>query len=168
MNLESFLTAILCTVLVYSSIAKIAGYRDFARTILQLNYPPFFAWGVIAAELAIALLLLFDTTHFIGEIGSLLLFCAFCAAAGKAIKKKMKVVCNCFGKSTEEELGWATIMKITPLFIASTLCVSLQSPTSLTANQPIDWISTAGMTIAIINLYALWKNRHFFAEVKGK
>ncbi|MBG9792916.1 hypothetical protein ABD76_10625 [Paenibacillus dendritiformis] len=162
------MTAILCTVLVCSSIAKIAGYRDFTRTIHQLSYPSFLAWGVIAAELAIALLLLFDTTRFIGEIGSLLLFCAFYAAAGKAIRKKTKVVCNCFGKSTEEGLGRAAILKITPLFIASALCVSLQSPTSLTANQPLDWISTAGMTIAIINLYALWKNRHFLAQVKGK
>lgn len=168
MNLESSLTIIICTILVYSSIAKIASYHDFKKTIQQLNYPSFLSWGVISAELAIALLLLFDTTHFIGEIGSLILFCAFYVVAGKAIWKKMKVVCNCFGKSTEGELGWTTIMKITPLFIASIVCISQQSPTSLTANQPIDWISTAGMTIAIINLYALWNNRHLLTEVKGK
>ncbi|MGG4395303.1 MauE/DoxX family redox-associated membrane protein [Paenibacillus thiaminolyticus] len=127
MNLESSLTIIICTILVYSSIAKIAGYRDFAKTIHQLNYPSFLAWGVIAVELAVAFLLLFDATHFIGEIGALILFCAFYGAAGTASWKKMKVVCNCFGKSTEEELGWATIMKITPLFIASIICISLQS-----------------------------------------
>ncbi|RJG16638.1 MauE/DoxX family redox-associated membrane protein [Paenibacillus thiaminolyticus] len=60
MNLESSLTIIICTILVYSSIAKIAGYRDFTKTIHQLNYPSFLAWGVIAAELAVAFLLLFN------------------------------------------------------------------------------------------------------------
>lgn len=159
MNVETVLTVFLSTILVYSSIVKGISYKDFQETIRHLNYPLFMSWFVIGVEFLLAVLLLFETTHLAGEFGTILLFLSFYIVAGRAIWKKMKITCNCFGKSTEEELGWGTVAKITPLFAASIVCISIPSTTQFTMIEPIEWISVVGLTIGILNLYALWKNR---------
>lgn len=166
MELTSALTIFLCTILVYSSIAKAVGYEGFRETVRQLKYPAFLAAVVIGAELVIAALLLFEATYLVGAIGALLLFLSFYYVASRAIWKKMKVACNCFGKSTEEELGWRTIVKITPLFMASIVCISSQSPIQLSDILPIELISTVGLTVGMLNLYALWNNRALIAGGK--
>ncbi|GAV10958.1 MauE/DoxX family redox-associated membrane protein [Paenibacillus sp. NAIST15-1] len=159
MGLEAALSIFLCTILVYSSIAKLVSYRDFKKTVQQLNFPSFTAWGVIVFELLVTVLLVFDTTHFAGAVGSLLLFGSFYFVAGKALWDKKKITCNCFGKTTEEQLGWGTMLRNTPFFAASLLCIWLHSPASMSGIAAIEWISVAGITIGLINVYTLWNNR---------
>ncbi|UNK17247.1 hypothetical protein MNQ98_22620 [Paenibacillus sp. N3/727] len=164
MNVDIGLSIFLCTILCYSSIAKVISYKDFKKTISQLGYPLFLAWLVIGLEMVSALMLLFDPTRSIGEIIALLLFLSFYIVTGMAMRKKLKVVCNCFGKSTEEELGWSTMIKITPLFLASLISCILQSSVQLVTINPIQWISIAGMTVGILSMYSLWTNRGLIIE----
>ncbi|KOR76597.1 MauE/DoxX family redox-associated membrane protein [Paenibacillus solani] len=155
---------ILATLLCYSFLAKIVSYSDFKATIQELKFPQFFAWLVIAAEGLGAILLVVDYTRLIGQVAVMLLFLTFCGVAGLAIYRKLNVSCNCFGKSSEEKLGWGTISKVTPLFLLTVIGVSVDHSQSLTSMNLTEIISCVGLTIGILNMYLMLKNRELLVE----
>ncbi|MGG3280293.1 MauE/DoxX family redox-associated membrane protein [Paenibacillus solani] len=164
MDANLVVSVVLATLLCYSFIAKIVSYSEFKSTIQQLSFPLFFAWMAIAAEGLVAVLLVVDYTRQMGQFAAMLLFLTFYGVASLAIYRKLNVSCNCFGKSSEEKLGWGTISKVTPLFLLTVIGVSVDHSQSLTSMNLTEIISCVGLTIGILNMYLMLKNRELLVE----
>ncbi|GKU77800.1 MauE/DoxX family redox-associated membrane protein [Paenibacillus sp. L3-i20] len=164
MDVNLIVSIVLATLLLYSFMAKVIAYQDFKTTIEQLKFPLFFTWLVVAAEGIIVVLLVLDFTQFVGQVAAMLLFLSFYAVAGLAIYKKLNVSCNCFGKASEEKLGWGTMWKITPLFLLTVIGLIADHSLSLTSMNPTEIISCIGLTIGVLNMYLMLKNRKLLLE----
>lgn len=164
MDINLVVSFALATLLLYSSVAKMLSYQYFKTTIQQLKFPSFFTWLVIAAEVIIAVLLVLDFTQQIGQFAAMLLFLSFYVVAGLAIHKKLNVSCNCFGKSSEEKLGWGTIWKVTPLLLLTLIGLSFGRSLSLASMNMTEMISCVGLTVGILNMYILLKNKKLLLE----
>ncbi|GKU78186.1 MauE/DoxX family redox-associated membrane protein [Paenibacillus sp. L3-i20] len=164
MDVNLVVSVALATLLLYSFVAKIAAYPDFKTTIEQLKFPLFFTWIVVATEGIIAAMLVVDYTRLIGQIAAMLLFLSFYAVAGLAIYKNLNVSCNCFGKSSEEKLGWGTMWKITPLLLLTLIGLFVDHSSSLASVNLTETISCIGITIGLLNMYLMLKNRKLLLE----
>lgn len=159
MNVGLGISIFLSTILIYSFISKFLSYKDFKKTIEKLGFPKFTAWFVMAAEIVIAVLLLIDSVRQIGKLGALLLFLSFYFVAGLSLYKKLDVTCNCFGKASEEKLGWGTIWKVTPLFVLSAAGVVINETSSILLLDVTELISCVGLSIGLLSIYLMLKNR---------
>ncbi|SMF92191.1 Methylamine utilisation protein MauE [Paenibacillus uliginis N3/975] len=164
MDINLVVSVALATLLLYSSIAKTLSYQDFKTTIQQLKFPLYFTWLVVAVEGIIAVLLVLDFTQQIGHFAAMLLFLSFYVVAGLAIYKKLNISCNCFGKSSEEKLGWGTIWKVTPLLLLALIGLSVDRSLALTSMNLTEMISCVGLTVGILNMYFMLKNRKLLLE----
>ncbi|MGG3282407.1 MauE/DoxX family redox-associated membrane protein [Paenibacillus solani] len=162
MDINLLISIFLSTILLYSAISKIISYKDFKKTIEKLRFPLYTTWLVIAFEIIIAALLLIDSTRSIGEIGSLLLFLSFCFVAAYSIHKKLDVPCNCFGKASEEQLGWGTIGKAAPLFLVSLAGFAMNGASHLLSMGTTELIGGIGLSLGLLMIYLLFKNIHLF------
>jgi len=164
MDVNLVVSIALATLLIYSFITKTLSYQNFKTTIQQLKFPSYFTWLVVAAEGIIAVLLLVDFTRQIGQFAAMLLFLSFYAVAGLAITKKLNVSCNCFGKSSEEKLGWGTIWKVTPLLLLTLIGLSADHSLTLTSMNMTEIISCVGLTVGILSIYLMLINRKLLLE----
>lgn len=164
MNANLVVSLVLATLLCYSFIAKVLAYSEFKSTIQQLKFPLSFTWLAVAAEGIIAILLVVDYTRQIGLFAAMILFLTFYGVTGLALYRKLNVSCNCFGKSSEEKLGWGTIWKVTPLLLLTIIGVSVDHSRSLTSMDLTEVISCIGLSIGILNMYIMLKNRNLLLE----
>ena len=97
---------IICTLLVflfvYAAVSKLANWSTFVSDMNNQPFPafakPVLVWAVPLTELAIAGLLVFDTTRVIGLYASLLLMIAFTFYTGMVLLHFFAYVpCSCGG-----------------------------------------------------------------------
>ena len=97
---------IICTLLVflfvYAAVSKLANWSTFVSDMNNQPFPaflkPILVWAVPLTELAIAGLLVFDTTRVIGLYASLLLMVAFTFYTGMVLLHFFAYVpCSCGG-----------------------------------------------------------------------
>ncbi|WP_055106950.1 MauE/DoxX family redox-associated membrane protein [Paenibacillus ihumii] len=168
MNVGLAVAIFLSTILIYSFISKLLSYQDFKKTIDKLGFPQFTAWFVMTVEIIAAAMLLIDPLRQAGQAGAVLLFLSFYFAAGVSIYKKLDVTCNCFGKASEEKLGWGTMLRNTPLFLLSAAGLVINETSSILMQDITELISCIGLSIGLLSVYLMLKNRKLILGENSK
>ncbi|MNG22810.1 hypothetical protein D3C84_1073390 [compost metagenome] len=76
----------------------------------------------------------------------------------KAMVSKQKLACNCFGSTTNEMIGWRTVVKI--VLLSSSVCFLLQlsEHAALTELTLLELTSAFALPAGSLILYTLWTN----------
>lgn len=107
----------LAAVLAVAAGAKLADRRSFGETLARFRIPVVTStvWGVPAAELAVALLLLVPASARAGAAAALVLLALFTAAIIAALRRGDEVDCGCFGAASRAPVGPETLVRNTAL-----------------------------------------------------
>jgi peroxiredoxin/uncharacterized membrane protein YphA (DoxX/SURF4 family) len=107
--------AFLAVVFTVAAVAKLLDLPGTVRTMLGFGVPARYAGtaakGLPVAELATALLLVFEPTARWGGIAALLLLLVFIAGIANSLRHGRTPDCNCFGQVASEPISNGTIVR---------------------------------------------------------
>src|SRR4051795_10969648 len=107
--------ALLAVVFTVAAVAKLLDLPRSRRTMVAFGVKP--AWATPAgtalpfAELATAILLVFEPTAQVGAVLALALLLVFIGGGSNALSKGRTPDCNCFGQIQAEPLSWRTLVR---------------------------------------------------------
>lgn len=106
---------LLAGVFFVAGLAKLADRAGLYQSMVDFGLPKRFArpFGLALplAELTVGLLLMFNTTAWIGAIGTLSLLLSFIVGITYNLAKGRKPDCHCFGKLNSTPIGWDTVLR---------------------------------------------------------
>lgn len=126
---------IICTLLVflfvYAAVSKLANWSTFVNDMNNQPFPsilkPILVWAVPSIELAIAALLIFDTTRLIGLYASLVLMIAFSFYTAVVLLHFFTYVpCSCGG--IVKNLSWGQHLVFNLFFVLMAFIAILKYP----------------------------------------
>lgn len=157
-------------VFVASGLGKGVGFRRFRATLHAIGIPgpltAASAFGLIAAELVVAVLIAFAIVPTFAGAAALALLASFVLVSGWAAFSGRKIQCNCFGQGTAQ-LGGLTAVRALLLAVPVAVYIWLQ-PLVGSQSDTLPALVTAGTLAAslvlvagwFLNTRALWALRH--------
>jgi peroxiredoxin len=106
---------LLAGVFFVAGLAKLADRAGSAQALVDFGIPQMlarpFGLALPLGELAVALLLIFNTTTWLGAIGTFSLLLIFIVGISYNLAKGRQPDCQCFGKLHSEPIGWTTLVR---------------------------------------------------------
>jgi uncharacterized membrane protein YphA (DoxX/SURF4 family) len=106
---------VLCAVFVTAGVGKLTDRPGTRKAVGEFGAPDWLvsplALLLPAAELAVAVALLFATTRLAGAAGALVLLGMFSAAVGVSLARGQAPDCHCFGQLHSEPASWKTLVR---------------------------------------------------------
>lgn len=110
-----FIRILLASVFLVAGLAKLADRAGSYQAMIDFGLPKRlakpFGLALPFAELAVAILLIFKTTAWMGAIGTLSLLIIFIAGITYNLAKGRKPDCHCFGQVHSKPIGWDTVVR---------------------------------------------------------
>lgn len=110
------------------------------------------------AELAVAILLLFNSTAWLGAIGTFSLLLIFIAGISYNLAKGRNPDCHCFGELHSTPIGWSTVARNGALALLAALIIwqgpGLSPVTALSGLLTFQWLGIVFATLVIAALVA--------------
>lgn len=145
-------------VFVASGLGKGVGFRRFQATLHAIGIPnpltAASAVGLIAAELAVAMLIAFAIAPRFAGATALALLASFIVVSGWAAFAGRKIPCNCFGQGATQ-LGGLTAVRAVLLAVPVAVYIWLQ-PLVESPGDTLAAFVTAGTLAASLVLLASW------------
>ena len=98
-----------------AGLAKLADRAGSQQALVDFGLPQRlarpFGLALPLGELAVALLLIFNTTTWLGAIGTFSLLLIFIAGISYNLAKGRQPDCQCFGNLHSEPIGWTTLVR---------------------------------------------------------
>lgn len=141
--MELLLSFVVAFIFVLSAATKLSsnGRQEFRSTLAELGISPSrldaIGISVTIIELVTALMIVIPSTRQLGVIFGLVLLLTFSAVAMWSRFKGLHVKCSCFGNISNQELGFATIIRNALIAILSVL-ILLASHFSLPALSTVE------------------------------
>jgi peroxiredoxin len=141
--LDVTIRLVLAIVFAVASISKATSFALTRESVADFGVPrslaAAFSVVLIAAEFAVAVLMVPATTAFLGGVGAVCLFALFSGAIAVNLTRGRRPKCNCFGQLHPTEIGWRTLVRN---LIFGTFAVWLVANPE--ATRPISLVAWAG------------------------
>jgi peroxiredoxin/uncharacterized membrane protein YphA (DoxX/SURF4 family) len=154
---------LLSSVFLLAGITKLADRAGSYKAAVDFGIPQQlakpFALVLPLAELAVALLLIFNLTAWIGAIGAFFLLLSFVVGISYNLAKGRQPDCHCFGQLHSEPIGRSTLIRNALLALLATLII-WQGPerpglSLFTTLSSLDSMLLVGIVFAILVIAAL-------------
>lgn len=142
-----------------SSISKLKSLNSFKSTIEELGFSSKIsgigAVFVVAVELLISVLILFEFTRVIGAVLLTFSLLLFSWSAWKALKIEKEIKCNCLGNISNGSLGKKTFLRIIPIGILNFILFLYPKDATIIGQSWIEITSAVFSSIGIFIILSL-------------